>query len=60
MKTKIELAANILGLRSAYVAVARNLGISAMDHVARSDRLRRVLSSRTDASEKRCCLCGDA
>ena len=29
-----------------------------VDHVARSDRLRRVLSSWTEA--KQCCLCGDA
>jgi transposase len=31
---------------------------SPMDHVARSDRLPRVLSSWTEATQ--CCLCGDA
>src|SRR6202044_3153350 len=33
---------------------------SVVDHVARPDRLSRILSSWTDATEKRCCLCGDA
>src|SRR5207245_11236923 len=32
----------------------------AVDHVARPDQLRRILSPRPNAAEKRWCPCGDA
>ena len=46
------------GFRESACGGGSQAGDSSVDHVARSDRLSRVLSSWTEA--QRCCLCGDA